>query len=500
MTRPRWKLPALLVLGALVMQAAWILALPPFRGADEFDHAYRAASVAHGEFIADAGPTTQSRGRLVEAPRDLIDAATPVCESYPYTNDELCTPGQSVGNGYSTVASGAGRYNPLFYGAIGLPSLLFDGAGSLYAMRVAAAVLCCIFLALAAWSLTLWSRTRWPAVGLVATITPVAVYSTAVAAPNGIEMCAALAVWCALLGLTRDHIDHATQRALVLASLPGALVLTTVRQLGPLWLLLITATVVLLAPRQVWTVVKEHRRVVAAVVLTTCAFTAASVGWMVVAGQDTGPKIKGDFDDPVANAFLRMPVWLIQSIGVFPAKDEFAPPVVYAATIVALGAAFCLGMFLVRTRVRLAVAVTVAISMAIPLSVTIATFTHTGDFWQGRYGLPYSFGVLLLLGYGLDQVQFRHRLRGPMVAAGWFALGAAQIVGVTHVFTHELDHSTLAGTTEWLEAPVWVVPTLMAIGWTIWALAVTKLAPLPPPEPVVGSTPAEEEQLVTQGA
>jgi hypothetical protein len=41
-TRTAWRLPALLVLGALVMQAAWILALPPFRGADEFDHAYRA--------------------------------------------------------------------------------------------------------------------------------------------------------------------------------------------------------------------------------------------------------------------------------------------------------------------------------------------------------------------------------------------------------------------------------------------------------------------------
>ena len=60
MTRPAWRLPALLVLGALVMQAAWILALPPFRGADEFDHAYRAAAVAHGEFIADAGPTSRA--------------------------------------------------------------------------------------------------------------------------------------------------------------------------------------------------------------------------------------------------------------------------------------------------------------------------------------------------------------------------------------------------------------------------------------------------------
>ena len=284
MTRTAWRLPALLVLGALVMQAAWILALPPFRGADEFDHAYRAAVGGARGLIADAGPTEQRRGRLVAAPRDLIDAATPVCESYPYTNDELCTPGQAVGDGYFTVASGAGRYNPLFYGAIGLPSLLFDGAGSLYAMRVAAAVLCSVFLGLAGWSLTRWSRTRWPAVGLVATITPVAVYSTAVAAPNGIEMCAALAVWCALLGLTRDHLDSATQRALIWAALPGALVLTTVRQLGPVWLLLITATVVLLAPRQVWSVVKQHRRAVTAAFLTTCA-VHGRVGGLDVRGR-----------------------------------------------------------------------------------------------------------------------------------------------------------------------------------------------------------------------
>jgi Predicted membrane protein (DUF2142) len=501
-TRTAWRLPALLVLGALVMQAAWILALPPFRGADEFDHAYRAAAVAHGGLIADAGPT-ESRGRLVAAPRDLIDAATPVCESYPYTTDELCTPGQAVGDGYYTVASGAGRYNPLFYGAIGLPSLLFDGASSLYAMRVAAAVLCSVLLGLAGWSLTRWSRTRWPAVGLVATITPVAVYSTAVAAPNGIEMCAALAVWCALLGLTRDHLDSATKRALIWTALPGALVLTTVRQLGPVWLLLITATVVLLAPRQVWSVVKEQRRAVTAAFLTTCLFTAGSVAWMFVAGQDSGPQIKGDFQNPVGNAFIRLPVWLIQSIGVFPAKDEFAPPIVYAATIIALGAAFCLGVFLVRTRVRLAIAFVIAVSMAIPLFATIATYTHSGDLWQGRYGLPYSFGVLLLLGYGLDQVQFRHRLRGPMVAAGWFALGLAQISAVTHVFAHELDRSPLAGTSEWLQAPLWVVPALMAVGWTLWAFAVTSLAPSnhSAPEPVAAvAPPLETEQLATQGA
>lgn len=44
----------LVFLGALLMQAAWIVAVPPFRGSDEFDHAYRAASVADGAWM----PTT----------------------------------------------------------------------------------------------------------------------------------------------------------------------------------------------------------------------------------------------------------------------------------------------------------------------------------------------------------------------------------------------------------------------------------------------------------
>ena len=43
MTRTAWRLPALLVLGALVMQAAWILALPPFRAKhhDFFERSHR---------------------------------------------------------------------------------------------------------------------------------------------------------------------------------------------------------------------------------------------------------------------------------------------------------------------------------------------------------------------------------------------------------------------------------------------------------------------------
>ena len=67
---------------------------------------------------------------------------------------------------------------------------------------------------------------------------------------------------------------------------------------------------------------------------------------------------------------------------------------------------------------------------------------------------------------------------------------------MTHVFAHELDHSPLAGTSEWLQAPLWVVPALMAVGWTLWAFAVTSLAPGSPsaPDPVAAVAPPARDR------
>jgi hypothetical protein len=40
----------LVLVGVMLLQSAWILAVPPFRGSDEFDHAFRAAGVATGQW------------------------------------------------------------------------------------------------------------------------------------------------------------------------------------------------------------------------------------------------------------------------------------------------------------------------------------------------------------------------------------------------------------------------------------------------------------------
>src|SRR5680860_584803 len=281
MSRGAYRILVAVFLGTFLLQSAWILAVPPFRGIDEFDHAYRATAVANGEWLAEGVAPENGRGSLVTATDDVVEAAGPECSALPYTGPDNCNAVDDVGEGLVTVGSGAARYHPAFYWVMGKSAALFEGATALYAMRLAAALLCAGLVTLAMHNVMLWSRTRWPYVALLVSITPVLVYSTAVAAPNGVEMAAGLSLWPALLGFGRGDLSPNVERALLWATVPGGVVLTTVRSLGPLWLLLVvlTAVAVLGVPR-VRSVIAEHRARIGVITAILVGATLASVWWI----------------------------------------------------------------------------------------------------------------------------------------------------------------------------------------------------------------------------
>ncbi len=165
----------------MLLQAAWILTVPPFRGIDEFDHAFRAAAVARGDWVAGEA-AEDGRGQLVTVPRSLVEAAHGQCAALDYTGPDNCSPVESVSDGNVTVASAAASYAPAFYWIVGTAARPFDGAASVYAMRIATALLSLMFIGLAAWSVAKLPS-RWPLAGLVLATTPVFVYSTTVAGP-----------------------------------------------------------------------------------------------------------------------------------------------------------------------------------------------------------------------------------------------------------------------------------------------------------------------------
>jgi hypothetical protein len=118
-TRARAKVCGLVVLGTLLLQAAWILVMPPFAGMDEFDHAFRASGVGAGQFRSDLGPAANGRGDLVSVDDDIAAAAQTVCQSYDYVGQDNCTPVFVEGGGRVRMRSTRLRITSLLDGPPG---------------------------------------------------------------------------------------------------------------------------------------------------------------------------------------------------------------------------------------------------------------------------------------------------------------------------------------------------------------------------------------------
>ena len=468
-----WRFPALIVLGSLILQTAWILAMPPFRGLDEFDHAYRAAAVAHGEWIADLGLAEHGRGGLVTVPEELPPAAEPVCEWLPYTGLDNCHAVDHVGGGMVTVASGAVNYNPVFYWAIGTPAMIADGTPSLYVMRAVAALLCTLLLGLAAWAIGQWARTRWPAISLLLALTPVTMYSTSIAAPNGIEMCAALAFWASSLGIaqTRDRPD--AQRRLIWSLAPSGAVLMTVKSLGPFFVAVaLLVLVVLLGVRGSIALFRQHRSATIGVT-TTLGVSAALSAWWILSQSTVAAENDLGYGNGVSRVLGTIPLWFFQSVAAFPARGDRAPVIVYVVGLFSLLALFVLALMKGDRRGRAAIIVAFGVALLVPFVVSVRYYDHDGLIWQGRYGLPMSYGVILLAGLMLERARFTHRLVAPVLLCGIVALAVAEAASIIHVIHVEATTGAFADRSGWWVPGAWLVVLLCAAGWLCWAQALT---------------------------
>ncbi|MGI8900445.1 MAG: DUF2142 domain-containing protein [Nocardioides sp.] len=466
------RVPLLFFAGTLLMQTAWILALPPFRGSDEFDHAYRAASVAEGFWQPAHIPPSQGRGDMIPVPREVVEDARAVCETYEYTSPSNCRPGTELGDGLVSVASGASRYNPVFYWLIGTPAQGASGAAGLYLMRLVAALLCSLLIAASVWSIGSWATTAWPLRSLTLALTPVTAYSTAVAAPNGFEMAAALCLWTSLLGLATQRGRALHARSLLMLASISALGLVTVRTLGPLWLILaFTAAVPLIGRYGLTELIRTHRRLVTSATITIGAAALASIIWTLSVRPNEMEVIQTATLNRYTRSLGQVPLWFFQSIAAFPVRNEIAPIAVYgcAASVFVTFMALALRQAsLVGRMVILAIA---GVSLLLPLIFTILTYRTAGLVWQGRYTLPLSFGTVLIAGWALDRASYTHRLLGPFVVSGFACLAIAHTASVVNVLQRELRSSPLSGDPRWIVAPPWFVGALSLLAIAAWALA-----------------------------
>jgi hypothetical protein len=474
------------LLGITLMQAAWILVVPPFRGLDEFDHAFKAAAVAGGDWSYAHRPSTRGWGEFVEAPTSLIEAASPVCESYPYTSSDNCRPSGVPHAGVSEVASSAARYNPSYYAVVGPVGSFFQGNAALYAMRAMSALLCAL---LVAWSLVVarsWARSAWPTATILLAATPVVMFSTTVVAPNGVELCAALLLWVSLLGMARASGDPRDSMRLLVPATVAAIPLVTVRTLGPLWLVLIVLTCASLLTRsdRRWMVRRTRVRVAAAII---AGFAGLAVVWSLLARTNAVPGSDAELGSAWAVAPAQTVLWVLQSIAAFPTRTDSAPGLVYVAVAIPWLIVSALAWRVAERRYRFALLGVVAVSLLVPLTFLLVTYSAAGSLWQGRYSYPYAMGFVLICGWVADRsprtsTWSANAQRWCVVAVGATS-ALALSVGQVGVLTHESAHSPLAASGAWTAPPAWLIVALTASGWGIltWVLTnrATGLAPTP---------------------
>lgn len=463
MSSPR-RVFGLVLLGSLLLQAAWILSLPTFRGIDEYDHVFKAEAVADGQWLSRE-PAPEGRGSLVEIDEETIRAAGPVCDWLDYSGDGVCHPVELLGNGRATVGTAAGSYNPTYYVLVGWAAQPFAGDAADRVMRMVTALLCSLLLAWSAALFSRWARTAWPLLCFLAGLTPVFMYSTAIATPNGLSYAGAALVWSSVLSLDRVP-ERAAQAQFPFAV--GAVTLLVTHTTGPLWLLLIGLAVLLLRPFREWLHVLRPRWVSwTAVFGAVVTVTLACVAWTRQAGanQLAGPQeeFAGSFpwDAFMASHLL----WLIQGVAVFPTRNERAPALVYACWGLVLVAMLIL---LVRNAVRRekwVLGLLVLLILTIPSLLSFLTYASEGFAWQGRYALPLWIGVSILAARALDR---RGTPPGPVTLLAFFlATTVASVTATVAVGLREVDLGVSLPAAEQFPGGFVVVGILAATGTMI---------------------------------
>ncbi|MEY9925809.1 hypothetical protein ABH926_000429 [Catenulispora sp. GP43] len=194
-----------------LLAVAWSLAMPADGTTDERQHLERAYGAVSGHLLGPQGedPLVHRPGAAFEVPKSLLPPNA-LCVYFPnYHQDQSwvargasCQHPAPSTHAKERVVSWVGRYNPLYYLAVGGPLRFWPDMTGIVLSRILAALLASAFAATAT---TVAIRTGRPMLvaALLTVLTPTTIALNSTVNPNGIEISAALLLWVCLVDLAR---------------------------------------------------------------------------------------------------------------------------------------------------------------------------------------------------------------------------------------------------------------------------------------------------------
>ena len=258
-------------------------------------------------------------------------------------------------------------------------------------------------------------------------------------------------------------------------ALISGVVLAPLRLMGPVWLALTgLAFLLALGLRPFGRLVRRHRVLAPALVGAWTASAAVAVWWTRLVGAAVEKAPVSESGAPVgtdSSTLGQVPLWFFQGVAAFPRRMDSAPAVVYVTIGLVVLGLIGVGLAAATTRLRVTIVAVLAVAVLVPATVTASTISTGGPLWQGRYGLPFHIGVILLAGLALELRARRHRLAPLLLSVAGVCLVVGQVVSPVQVLRTELATSPLRDSATWVRPSVWLVALLVLAGLTCYACA-----------------------------
>jgi Predicted membrane protein (DUF2142) len=383
-----------------VAVAAWSFASPLGSGPDEPAHLVRAASLVRGQLVGQDLPhptSAQKSTVVVKVPEVFASLETDIsCFQFRPTAPAGCQRPLNGSTHTVSVETYVGRYPPLYYALVGLPTLVLVSVKGIYAARLVSGALSAAMLALAITSLRRCRGAPLLAAGLALAVTPMALYLAAIISPSGLEIASAISAWTAAMALASQRPGE------VSASAVGALgvsisVLLLTRALAPLWVVFILAAFIGVGAA---TPLRDflRRRSVQAWSAVCVLAGVFSLVWDLLANPfltEPGSPLPARVTEGgiFELALARLDLLVTSSIGQFGWLDAPSPYLVIVLWLGALGAVVLIGACLARRRALAVVVGTVVAWVVVPTVMIMSTAHQEGILGQGRDFMGLAVGI-----------------------------------------------------------------------------------------------------------
>lgn len=419
-----------------MLLASWTMSNPPGSAPDEYAHYLRAVGVGRGEIVLDERPAPlpgeagdpalrwqQQQSRVVEVEGRLSPEAIN-CGSDEPRFGWYCPPAALDPDQTYELRTWVGTYPPYAYVLPGVLMRLGDDANTALLLgRAASAFTSWLLLALAAWAL--WDKQRqWVCLlGLVAAVTPMAIFTGSGLTSSGPEIAAGICLAACVMRLSRP--GRSPTPGIWAATGVSAAVLVLSRDLGVAWLGIAGGLLLGLGGvRSSWARLRGGGAALPAAALTAVAVAAALLWRLQVQASPSLDVARLAAD--ARNSFHITREVLRQQIGVFGTLNTVMPGLAYAAwalLLCVLGfAAFAVG----TVREKLVLVLATGVAWVLPVLLE-AVQIQVGFGVQGRHVMPVTVAVPLVAGEILYRNSDRLGWFKATRPAAWFAAAAAGV-------------------------------------------------------------------------